>query len=85
MLVVPVSQTGWTYRAAPVVAPRPPLKPVNDVPLTRDFLIEVLSDLSERLYRSFRWQVRLVVHGGGVMVCILLLNAASTFRKNIMR
>jgi len=68
MLVVPVSQTGWTYRAAPVVAPRLPLKPVNDVPLTRDLLMEVLSDLSERLYHSFRRQVRLVVHGGGVMV-----------------
>src|SRR6266567_2582700 len=71
LLGVPVSQTsqtGWMYRAAPVVAPRPPLKPVNDVPLTRDLLMEVLSDLSERLYRSFGRQVCLVVHGGGVMV-----------------
>jgi hypothetical protein len=62
--VVPVSQTGWTYQAAP----RPPLKPVNDVPLTQDLLMEVLSDLSERLYRSFGRQVYLVVHGGGAMV-----------------
>jgi hypothetical protein len=30
--------------------------------------MEVLSDLSERLYRSFGRQVSLVVHGGGVMV-----------------
>lgn len=69
MSVIPLSQTGWTYRAAPVVvAPLPPLKPVNDVPLTRELLVEVLDDLSERLYRSFGRQVRLVVHGGGVMV-----------------
>ncbi|KAF8495975.1 hypothetical protein F5888DRAFT_1615178 [Russula emetica] len=46
----------------------PSLKPVNDIPLTRTFLKQVLSDLSERLYRSFRRQVRLVVHGGAVMV-----------------
>lgn len=63
-----MSQTGWTYRAAPVAAPRPPLKPVNDVPLTQDLLMEVLSDLSECLYRSFGRQVCLVVHGGGVLV-----------------
>jgi len=44
------------------------LKPVNDIPLTRTLLKQALSDLSERLYRSFRRQVRLVVHGGAVMV-----------------
>jgi hypothetical protein len=53
---------------APRLPPSLPLKPVNDVPLTRDLLIEVLSDLSERLYHSFRRQVRLVVHGGSVMI-----------------
>lgn len=68
MSVVPVSQVGWTYGAAHVVAPRPLLEPVNDVPLTRNLLMEVLSDLSERLYRSFGRQVSLVIHGGGVMV-----------------
>ena len=41
---------------------------VNDVPLTRKVLTRALSDLSERLYYSFRCQVRLVVHGGAVMV-----------------
>ncbi|KAH9961806.1 hypothetical protein BC827DRAFT_1260384 [Russula dissimulans] len=46
----------------------PILKPVNDVPLTRETLTRVLNDLSDRLYRSFRRQVRLVVHGGAVMV-----------------
>jgi len=46
----------------------PTLKRVNDIPLTRQFLKDVLMDLSERLYRSFRRQVRLVVHGGAVMV-----------------
>jgi hypothetical protein len=48
--------------------PVPMLKEVNEVPLTRKLLTRVLSDLSERLYRSFRRQVRLVVHGGAVMV-----------------
>jgi hypothetical protein len=46
----------------------PPLKAVNDVPLTRKLLEKVLADLSKRLYRSFQQQVRLVVHGGAVMV-----------------
>jgi hypothetical protein len=74
----------WTFQPAPVMvtlpvattmtlptvtAPGiPTLKPVNDIPLTRTLLKQVLSDLSERLYRSFRRQVRLVVHGGAVMV-----------------
>ncbi|KAI0300703.1 hypothetical protein B0F90DRAFT_1817456 [Multifurca ochricompacta] len=55
---------------APVLAPpRPPaLKPINDVPLTRGLLKHVLTDFSERLYHSFRRQVRLVIHGGAVMV-----------------
>lgn len=52
----------------PTAPAAPTLKPVNDVPLTRTLLKQVLSDLSERLYRSFRRQVRLVVHGGAVMV-----------------
>ena len=53
------------------IAPRyavPGLNDTNDIPLTRKLLTQVLSDLSERLYRSFRCQVRLVVHGGAVMV-----------------
>jgi hypothetical protein len=48
--------------------PVPVLKEVNEVSLTRKLLTRALSDLSERLYRSFRRQVRLVVHGGAVMV-----------------
>ena len=44
------------------------LKAVNDIPLTRSLLKRALRDLSERLYYSFRRQVRLVVHGGAVMV-----------------
>jgi hypothetical protein len=61
--------TFWTFPTqviVPVTAPI--LKPVNDVPLTRELLTRVLNDLSDRLYRSFRRQVRLVVHGGAVMV-----------------
>jgi len=48
--------------------PVPILKEMNDVPLTRKLLTQALYDLSERLYRSFKRQVRLVVHGGAVMV-----------------
>ncbi|KAF8258641.1 hypothetical protein EI94DRAFT_1754017 [Lactarius quietus] len=65
----------WATIPQPVVAPPPfprapiqTLKPINDIPLTRNLLKLVLTDLSERLYRSFRRQVRLVVHGGAVMV-----------------
>jgi hypothetical protein len=52
----------------PAPAVRTALKDVNDVPLPRKVLNQALSDLSERLYRSFRCKVRLVVHGGAVMV-----------------
>ncbi|KAH8981709.1 hypothetical protein EDB92DRAFT_1936982 [Lactarius akahatsu] len=59
----------WPVPSPVVAPPRAPfLKQVNDIPLTRDFLKFVLNDFSERLYRSFRRQVRLVVHGGAVMV-----------------
>lgn len=71
MAMYALPQAVWTFPAAPnlVTLPTAPtLKPVNDVPLTRTLLLQVLSDLSERLYRSFRRQVRLVVHGGAVMV-----------------
>jgi hypothetical protein len=61
-LTLPTATATATARAAPT------LKPINDIPLTRTLLKQVLSDLSERLYRSFRRQVRLVVHGGAVMV-----------------
>src|SRR5258708_4612975 len=80
MYVFPQS-TAWTFQPSPMVvtlptttltlpsAPAAPtLKPVNDIPLTRVLLKQVLSDLSERLYRSFRRQVRLSVHGAAVMV-----------------
>ena len=59
----------WTSPSPIEAFPRAPaLKPINDIPLTRSFLKTVLNNLSERLYRSFRQQVRLVVHGGAVMV-----------------
>ena len=59
----------WTMHAPIVAYPTvQTLKPINDIPLTRSLLKLVLHDLSERLYRSFRQQVRLVVHGGSVMV-----------------
>ncbi|KAH9056312.1 hypothetical protein EDB87DRAFT_1676114 [Lactarius vividus] len=58
----------WPIPSPVVAPPRAPfLKQVNDIPLTRDFLKFVLNDFSERLYHSFRRQVRLVVHGGAVM------------------
>ena len=40
----------------------------NQVPLDRRFLRLALDDLSERLYLRFGCAVRLVVHGGAVMV-----------------
>jgi hypothetical protein len=52
----------------PILPPATTMKAVNDVRLTRMLLEQALTDLSERLYRSFRRQVRLVVHGGAVMV-----------------
>ncbi|KAI0049094.1 hypothetical protein FA95DRAFT_947710 [Auriscalpium vulgare] len=44
------------------------LKPINDVPLTRPILYAALQDLSTRLLAAFGHQVRLIVHGGAVMV-----------------
>ena len=68
MVTMPMTtMTLPTTAKAPAAAP-PTFKPINDIPLTRTLLKQVLSDLSERLYRSFRRQVRLVVHGGAVMV-----------------
>lgn len=64
----PTAPSSVTLPSAPSQHQPPILRPVNDVPLTRKLLKQVLSDLSERLYRSFRQQVRLVVHGGAVMV-----------------
>src|SRR6266702_2001645 len=59
----------WSIPSPVVALPRAhSLKQVNDIPLTRALLKRVLNDFSERLYRSFRRQVRLVVHGGAVMV-----------------
>ncbi|KAH9035712.1 hypothetical protein EDB85DRAFT_1942539 [Lactarius pseudohatsudake] len=65
----PLQPKMWPVPSPVVAPPRAPfLKQVNDIPLTRDFLKFVLNDFSERLYHSFRRQVRLVVHGGAVMV-----------------
>lgn len=61
----------WAIAQPPTVVSfqrAPTLKPINDIPLTRSLLKVVLKDISERLYHSFRRQVRLVVHGGAVMV-----------------
>ena len=46
----------------------PGLEDMNDVPLTRKLFKQALSNLYERLYCSFRRQVRLVVHGGAAKV-----------------
>ncbi|KAH9933702.1 hypothetical protein B0H21DRAFT_813584 [Amylocystis lapponica] len=48
--------------------PSPVLKPHNDVLLNKRMLTAVLSDLSSRLLQYFGQQVRIVVHGGAVMV-----------------
>ena len=52
-----------TYSSTPV----PILKEQNDVPLTHKLFTRALINLSEKLYFSFRYQVRLIVHGGAVM------------------
>ena len=65
---VPVISLATVLPVTPTVPAALSLELVNDTPLTRMLLKQVLSDLSERLYRSFRRQVRLVVHGGAVMV-----------------
>jgi hypothetical protein len=65
LVTLPITSLALPTATAPAA---PTLKPINDIPLTRTLLKQVLSDLSERLYRSFRRQVRLVVHGGAVMV-----------------
>jgi hypothetical protein len=57
------------------------LKAVNEVPLTRKLFQVVLTDLSERLYRSFRRQVRLIVHGGAVMVLHKSFNHRESTRE----
>ena len=60
------------HPTAPITHPPPPvvhaLKDVNYVPLTRKMLIQTLSKLFERLYRSDRHHVRLVMRSGAVMV-----------------
>lgn len=40
----------------------------NEVLLNRTFLTSVLDDLSSRLLQSFGRAIRLVIHGGAVMV-----------------
>ncbi|KAI0354552.1 hypothetical protein OH77DRAFT_510953 [Trametes cingulata] len=47
---------------------KPPLPERNEVLLTRDRLLPILQHLSDRLLRYFGSTVRLVVHGGAVMV-----------------
>ena len=50
--------------------PKVSLKKTNDIPLTREFLLVVLGDLSTRiqLYFGSMAPVNLVIHGGSVMV-----------------
>ncbi|KIM88051.1 hypothetical protein PILCRDRAFT_814726 [Piloderma croceum F 1598] len=52
----------------------------NEVPLSRDILTTVLDDLSMRLLKMFMHPIRLVVHGGAVMILHQTL-ASSTTRR----
>lgn len=52
----------------------PPIPEHNQVLLDRRFLPEVLDDFSERLFHSFGATVKLVIHGGAVMVLHKHLN-----------
>ncbi|KAI0933235.1 hypothetical protein AcW1_003122 [Taiwanofungus camphoratus] len=60
---MPQTHTPTQTRSSPST-----LKLYNDVQLTRELLFTVLNDLSSRLLQSFRCTVRLVVHGGVIMV-----------------
>jgi len=46
----------------------PPLREQNEVLLTRDYLRIILDDFSVRLLNHFGRPVRLIIHGGAVMV-----------------
>lgn len=54
----------------PKNVPDEPLKDVNDIPLTSEYLLVVLGDLSNRIETYFGAiaPVELVIHGGAVMV-----------------
>ncbi|THH15414.1 hypothetical protein EW146_g5057 [Bondarzewia mesenterica] len=56
------------------------LREHNDVLLTKQTLLTVLHDLSSRLLASFGHQVRLIVHGGAVMVLHSLLHNRKSTR-----
>ncbi|THH26877.1 hypothetical protein EUX98_g7311 [Antrodiella citrinella] len=64
----PLSIT-WSQPKLPVTKPDP-LKPLNDIALTPDFLPVVLSDLSLRIEKYFGniGPVEIVIHGGAAMV-----------------
>ncbi|KAI0795946.1 hypothetical protein C8Q75DRAFT_690868, partial [Abortiporus biennis] len=55
----------------------------NHTPLTRDFLIQVLSHLATLLFYSFRCQVHLVVHGGAVMVLHKKLQGSRQYTRDV--
>ena len=57
-----------------------PLPEHNNVVLTKEHLLTVLDDLSRRLATWFPSTVRLVVHGGAVMVLHPLLACRETTR-----
>lgn len=56
------------------------LRPHNDVLMHKPALLAILHDLSARLFAAFAHQVRLVVHGGAVMVLHPFLHNRSATR-----
>ncbi|KAG6331647.1 hypothetical protein ID866_7443 [Astraeus odoratus] len=52
----------------------------NEVPLSRETLLDLLNDLQSRTLREFRTQIRLFVHGGAVMILHDALSTSSTRR-----
>lgn len=64
----------------PYSSPTPSLPKHNNILLTRELLITILCDLSLRLSTYFPSAVRLVVHGGAVMVLHPLLACRDSTR-----
>lgn len=60
------------YLTTLIAHPQPPIvrapKDVNDIPLTRMLLTQAPTDLSERLHRSSRRQLRVVMRGVATMI-----------------
>ncbi|KAI9060795.1 hypothetical protein FKP32DRAFT_1595123 [Trametes sanguinea] len=65
---------------SPTSTRKAPLPPHNEVLMNRAYLLSALDDLAKRLYAAFGATVRLIVHGGAVMVLHPLLACRESTR-----